>query len=157
MKLLVPVLSAIIVIGGGIVGMGYAGVIHIPGITPPKKVKPKPTEDTLVEQRESNDSNLQAVTPEEPAPQPEPSRQVEPPPPPVITQRSDGTVRLAALWSSMETEALVKLLEQWNDGDALQVLAKMDNKKLAEVLGALPPDKAARISMGIKSLEKGGK
>lgn len=156
MKLLVPVLSAIIVIGGGIVGLGYAGVIHIPGITPTKQAKPKPNEDTPLEQQASNDTNLQAVAPEESAPRQEPAPQVEPPPA-VVTQRADGTVRLAALWSSMETEALVKLLEQWNDGDALQVLAKMDNKKLADVLGALPPDKAARISMGIKSLEKGGK
>lgn len=60
----------------------------------------------------------------------------------------------------MDTAAVKKILLKWEDGDALPVLAKMEDVKLAELLAAIAaddPEKAARISKGIKALEKGGK
>ncbi len=156
MKLLVPILSAIVVLGGTVIGLGYARVINIPGITPSKKEQPK--EPTSTEKPEQSNEGL-GSPPTSPPPSTEvsqpPSAQAQPEA--VITERVDGTERLAKLWSSMDTEALVKVLDQWSDGDVLRVLARMDDKKLAELLSELEPDKAARISMGIKSLEKGGK
>jgi hypothetical protein len=155
-KLLVPILLAMVVLGGTVIGLGYARVINIPGITPPKKQQPE--EVTGAEKPEQTNEGLGS----HPTPQPPPSEVAQSTPPPaqpqaVITERVDGTERLAKLWSSMDTDALVKVLDQWNDGDVLRVLARMDDKKLAELLSELAPDKAARISMGIKSLEKGGK
>lgn len=157
MKLLVPILLVIIVVGGTIIGLGFASVINIPGITPAKKKADEATSEPVAASNEEigqkEATATQPVT-QEAAPAPPPQN---PAPAPQVTQRVDGTDRLAKLWSAMDTDALAKVLEQWNDGEALRVLAKMDDKKLAELLSVLPPDRAARISMGIKSMEKGGK
>lgn len=77
--------------------------------------------------------------------------------PPITTPpvRKDGSERLAKIWSAMDVEALVKILERWEDTDALPVLAKLEDKKLAELLSELPPERAATLSKGIKSMSKG--
>lgn len=153
MKLLTIALSAIIVIGGLFIGLGYAGIVNIPGITPPK---PKKVEDLSPIAEDGNggvERSVRLIASALPPPEPEEKS-------PAATQPTeDGTDRLAKLWSSMDTESVLRIVEKWDAGDALAVLVKMDDKKLAELLQAMSeknPDQAARISQGIKSLEQGG-
>lgn len=161
MKLLVPILAAIIVIGGTTIGLGYAGVINIPGITPSKRTQtaaqPKESEQSAKEAPSETPSGGQAATegakPEEPPqqespPAPQPAKEAPP---------KDGTERLAKLWATMDAQKVAALVEKWKDGDVLLVLAKMDDEKLAEVLAALPPERALELSRGIKALEGGGR
>jgi len=162
MKLLVPVLAGIIVLGGTTIGLGYAGVINIPGITPSKKATPaaeqaeaEPSADAESSPSASaaashdGDATSDAAPPEQEA--------SLPPPPAEEAPRKDGTERLAKLWATMDAQKVAALVQQWNDGDVLLVLAKMEDEKLAEVLSALPPDRALELSRGIKALDRGGK
>lgn len=164
MKLLVPILAGIIVLGGTTIGLGYAGVINIPGITPTKKAPPA-TEQAEGEADASADAEssptASAAAPAEGSPSPNTPPPEEkpplPPPPADEAPRKDGTERLAKLWATMDAQKVAALVQQWKDGDVLLVLAKMDDEKLAEVLSALPPDRALELSRGIKALDRGGK
>jgi hypothetical protein len=150
-KLLIPILIGIIVLGGTAVGLGYAGVLNIPGLTPKKRTTPQADPQSAKPANETQ-AETPTVTPE-----PAPAAGTPPAATTELTRREDGTERLAKVWAEMEIDVLVKVLSEWNDGDALAVIARMDDKKIAEILNALPADRAARISIGIKALEKGGK
>lgn len=141
MKTTVVASLAIVAFGGTLIGLTYGGMIDIPGVTP-RPVK----RDASDARRSLGDA---AESPARPAPGLKPTGDAR--------IRRDGTERLAKIWSSMDTESLVSILSQWDDGDALTVLALMEDKKLGELLSLLPADRAARISIGIKSLENGGK
>jgi hypothetical protein len=161
MKFLVPILAAIIVIGGTTIGLGYAGVINIPGITPSKRtqVAVKPEEGKEAAKDTSGSAaGVQEPTQEGSAPESAPQEEPPPPSPPVEEPPpKDGTERLAKLWATMDAQKVAALVEKWKDGDVLLVLAKMDDEKLAEVLAALPPERALELSRGIKALEGGGR
>ncbi|KAA0228649.1 MAG: hypothetical protein AKCLJLPJ_00495 [Fimbriimonadales bacterium] len=153
MKLLTIALSAVIVIGALFIGLGYIGIVNIPGITPPK---PKKVEDLspIAEDGDGGvERSIRLIASALPPPPPEEES------PTAAQPAEDGTDRLAKLWSSMDAESVLRIVEKWDAGDALAVLVKMDDKKLAELLQAMSeknPDQAARISQGIKSLEQGG-
>lgn len=156
-------LVALIAIGGTVIGLGYAGVMKIPGITPDKKKTTAATQGTATKSKAEETTGNNKSTEQPPAAEP-PAKPVEPPvsepPPTTSAPKKDGTERVAGLWSNMDTAAVKKILLKWEDGDALPVLAKMEDVKLAELLAAIAtddPEKAARISKGIKALEKGGK
>lgn len=164
MKLLVPILAGIIVLGGATIGLGYAGIINIPGITPSKKATPAVEKaEAGVEASADADSSPTASAAESPEEGPSsnaapPEEEASLPPPPAEeAPRKDGTERLAKLWATMDAQKVAALVQQWNDGDVLLVLAKMDDEKLAEVLSALPPERALELSRGIKALDRGGK
>lgn len=149
MKFLIIICVAVVVIGGLFLGLAYSGTITVPGITPKKQAKSNRAE----EQPSGNVTEIkqpEAVI-EPPAPLVPQPKAEEPP-----NIQKDGTERVAKIWSSMDTDALVKLLETWEDGDALLVIAKMEDKKLAELLSALPAERAARLSKGLRMLNKGG-
>ncbi len=154
MKFLIIICVAVIVIGGLFIGLAYSGTITVPGITPKKQAKTDQIELQIAEEEPSG--NVTEVK--------QPKEVIESTPPPVSQPKAeeppsiqkDGTERVAKIWSSMDTDALVKLLETWEDGDALLVIAKMEDKKLAELLSALPAERAARLSKGLRMLNKGG-
>lgn len=154
MKFLVILLVALIIIGGAVIGMGFAGVVNIPGITPPKKktetidqpVDGSSTVNDLKSPEQSDDKTTEPIV-----------QNREATPPPIVRPAKDGTERLAKLWSDIDPTSLIKIIEKYGDSDLLPVLAKMDDEKLAKVLAALPPERAAVVSRGIKTLEKGGK
>lgn len=154
MKMLTIGLIAVIAVGGVVIGLGYSGVLKIRGITPDK---PKQSASTPNQQPQTNiAAQPSAVT----AVQQQPSPQANVEKPAEVTPRKDGTERLSKLWSSMDADVLKKILMKWDEADTLPVLAKMDDDKLAALLAAIAvddPDKAARISKGIRAMEKGGK
>ncbi len=154
MKFLIIICVVVVVIGGLFLGLAYSGKITVPGITPKKQAKTDPIKGQPAEEKP-----LGSVTEVK-----QPEEAIKNTPPPVSQPKSeeppsiqkDGTERVAKIWSSMDTDALVKLLETWEDGDALLVIAKMEDKKLAELLSALPAERAARLSKGLRMLNKGG-
>lgn len=154
MKFLIIICVVVVVVGGLLIGLAYSGTITIPGITPKKQAKSGSTEEQVAEEKPSGNVT-EVKQPEEVIENtPPPASQPKAEEPPSI--QKDGTERVAKIWSSMDTDALVKLLETWEDGDALLVIAKMEDKKLAELLSALPSERAARLSKGLRTLNKGG-
>jgi len=131
--------------GGIYLALGFIGVIEFPLV--PKTESPEPSdrekEEVVRPEKISMNRNSTLEDPFSPP-------NIDPPP------RKDGSERLAKIWSAMDVYALVKILEKWEDSDALPVLAKMEDKKLAELLSQLPPERAAILSKGIKSMTKGG-
>src|SRR6185503_1849585 len=102
----VALLLLIIAGGGVVIGLGYFGILIMPGITPAKKHAPQPPAST---------------TAEPPAPSvPAPASKPEPEPVPrVEVPVKDGTDRLAKLWATLDADALSKILAKWPDGEAI--------------------------------------
>lgn len=140
---LVVLLLAVIALGGTLIGLGYAGIVNIPGITPKKAAKKPQAAQETPEQPAAQEIQQPAL--------PEPIKEPE------IVPQKDGTERLAKLWATLDAETLRDIYLKYPDGDALAVLAKMDDAKVSALLAVLPPDKAAQVSKAIKSLPKGGK
>lgn len=139
---LVPVLVI-----GGILGAGMAGVVDIPGVTP-KKSKPKaagtepaPDEATSVEET--------GQTPQEPEPEPEPAapEQVATAP---ATDPVLGEKKIAALWTEIETAQLIKIIADWKDPELATILRRMDPSKTAELLSAIDQKRASALSREIQ-------
>lgn len=150
---LVIILLAVIALGGTAIGLGYAGILRIPGITPAKKktLESKQEKQTAASAATANATPPIKIVPT-PAPAAIPQKKIEP--------VEDGSDRLAKLWSSLDAESLQKILDKWPSGDTIPILAKMEDDKLAELLAQIvskSPAKAAQLSKAIKALPKGGK
>jgi flagellar motility protein MotE (MotC chaperone) len=141
---LVVALVAVIVMGGAVLGLGYAGILVIPGITPSKKSQAPKVEAGVVA---APTQRPVAAPTQEPIPEEKPE----------VVPVKDGSARLAKLWSSLDAASLTKIIEKWPEGEAVPIIAKMDDEKLGQLLAALPPDRAAQISRAIKAMPKGGK
>ncbi|MCL6623392.1 MAG: hypothetical protein K6T17_02090 [Fimbriimonadales bacterium] len=142
------IIAAIVVTLGLVFGLGFTGIIKIPGITPKKQAQNATKEETPEEKvaqtpkeataKPSNAKNPKQTNPSAPSP-----------------NSKDGSERLAKIWSLLDAETVAEILKGWNDQDAIPVLTKMEDKKLAEILSALPPERAAKLSQKIKNLPQG--
>lgn len=65
----------------------------------------------------------------------------EAPPDPLSGQKA-----LAKLWNTMEASALVAIVADWSDDDLALQLSVMKADKVAELLAALKPERASKIS-----------
>jgi hypothetical protein len=65
-------------------------------------------------------------------------------PAPVTT--ADDAKRLAATWAAMEPEKAAAMIQRLPDDEVTRVLAQMDTDSAGEIMSALPPAVAARIS-----------
>lgn len=57
-----------------------------------------------------------------------------------------GQKALAKLWNTMEASALVAIVADWSDDDLALQLSVMKADKVAELLAALKPERASKIS-----------
>lgn len=141
---LVPVLVI-----GGILGAGMAGVVDIPGVTP-KKSKPKAA-DTEPAPDEATPADETAQAPQEPEPEPEPEtaapEQVATAP---TTDPVLGEKKIAALWTEIDTAQLVKIIADWKDPELATILRRMDPSKTAELLSAIDQKRASALSREIQ-------
>lgn len=147
MKKILFIVLPILLVGGGVVGAAFMGVINIPGLTPKKKMGAmaygeKKDEKPAVE---AADETKPTAKKEKPKPKPE---QVSTNP----TDPDAGVKKIAKLWNAMETENLAKLVKDWTDDDLAKVMLFMPNEKVAELLGTLEPARASKISRALKSL-----
>ncbi|HWP30805.1 MAG TPA: hypothetical protein VNK96_03630 [Fimbriimonadales bacterium] len=139
-------ITLLFLLGGLFLALGFTGIIELPLFS-----KPEPPASSEAEKQEVLSPPLEISMNRK-------SSLGDPFSPPDMSPpvRKDGTERLAKIWSAMDVEALVKILEKWDDADALPVLARLEDKKLAELLAELPPERAATLSKGIKTMPKGG-
>ena len=136
---LIAMIVAPLVLGGGVVGAALTGAVNIPGLTP-KKAKP-PTG-----YGEKKDEKPVAKKPTAPP--------VEDPPPTAKAPTTDpelGAKKLAQLWNNVETAKLVAIAKGYRDDDLAPILVKMDPEKVAEVLAAIEPARATKLSQQIQS------
>ena len=139
MKALIFILPAIAI---GIGGAAMTGMINVPGLSP-QKAKPKV-----------------AAKIEPPAAKPEPAPPLEKsePPPKVVAKEEIaidpdlGQRQLAKLWREIETPKLLVITAKWKDAELAGVMTKMPAAKNAEILSAMPPARASRLSREIQSL-----
>lgn len=129
-----------IVLIGGVFGAGKAGLVQIPGISPPKKKAPAKTEDTPEE----------APAPTEPTPEPTPPPKPVAEAPKQTTDPEIGQKKLAALWAEINTPKLTEMTKDWKDPELAAILRKMDPTKVAEFLAALDAKKASALSREIQ-------
>ena len=132
MLFLIPVLIA-----GAVVGLGLAGVVNIPGLTPKKKpvakvaakvVKPKPK--AKVEEKDDK--------------------------PKISGDPGKGFETVAGLWNEMPTPKLLEITAKWRDEDLSPILLRMEPEKVVEYLGLLKAERAASLTKAIQKLAETG-
>lgn len=133
MKKVILIVLPLLIIGGSVVGLGMAGVINIPGMTPKKKVAP------VVE-----------------AKKPEPKKEVAKKPKEAPKTKSGdpakGQEAVAKLWNEMEMKSLLPITEKWKDAELAPILAKMDNEKVVELLSGMKPERAVALTRAIQKI-----
>lgn len=152
-KAILLAIVALLVVAGGVVGLGLAGIVPIPGLTPAKARKapdlyavdaeekpPAPPPPAPTEPKEK--ASPRRSTPSEPAPsESAPETKVDP---------RKGARRVAQLWNRMETSALLPLVADWPDEELARVVAQMEGEQAAALLSALPPERASKLSRLIR-------
>ena len=149
MKILLIVLVPFVILGG-LVG---AGIVHIPGINdPPKKSskkqpkalgdEPKVETKVLAKKAEPTQEGVSTVQ----AKAAKPKATIDP---------NKGAERLAKLWNEMDVATLSKIAGEWKDEDLVNVLAVMDNAKVAELITSITvtdPKRASALSKQLQTL-----
>jgi flagellar motility protein MotE (MotC chaperone) len=79
-----------------------------------------------------------------------------------LLQRKKSTeegniVQMAKLYEGMATEELVPILANLSDAQVSVMISKMKKQKASEVLGKLPPERAAKVTQYIISMNGDGK
>jgi hypothetical protein len=135
----VPVLLIV-----GVVGLGLAGVVQIPGLTPAKKSLKKAS--AVYEDKDDKKlaANLGSKKPI--------ARNSEPPKakPKLVAKTTDpeqGAEALAAVWNEMKVPELASITKTWSEADLAKVLMHMDTDKVAKFLaGLVKGDPTAKIT-----------
>jgi len=126
-----------VIIAGAIAGLGLAGIINIPGLTPKKKVTANL--DTKVDK-----------------PKVKAKPRVEPEKAKIAGDPVKGYKTVAGLWNEMPTPKLVDITAKWREEDLSPILLRMEPEKVVEYLGLLKPEKAASLTKKIQQLAESG-
>jgi hypothetical protein len=127
-----------------IAGLGFSGVINIPGLTPAKKAK---NAQAGYADKDDKLAQNKAATPTAPpkkqeAPKKEPPKVAELP----KKNPDQGADALAAVWNEIKIPELAKITANWKDEDLVKVLMHMDTDKVAKLLTQIATgDSAAKI------------
>jgi flagellar motility protein MotE (MotC chaperone) len=167
MKKVLFILGALILLGGTFVALALFGVIKIKGLPQLKHGK-------LVAAKATNKPQLDRSSPapanltKAPAPVTKPSPAPAPPALPPqngvtddkkqkdvkkaapTTDPAKGLQAVATLWNTLEPEKLSLVIQDWKDADVAKVFRKMDPDAVSDVLAALPPKRASKISAMIE-------
>ena len=65
--------------------------------------------------------------------------------------------RLSKIFTSMPSKQAARILQQMGDGDVVVVLSGINDRKAAEILSFLPPERVAVISRSVLALKPAGK
>lgn len=134
MKKVILIVLPLLVIGGAVVGLGMAGVVQIPGLSPKKTAKKK-------------------VEPVVEAPKPKPVvKKPKPESKPKSGDPTKGYDAVATLWNEMDIKNLVPLAEKWKDAELAPILARMENDKVVELLTQLAPERAVALTRALQKL-----
>jgi hypothetical protein len=132
----IMIVVLLLVLGGAVVGLGMAGVVQIPGLTPKKKA-PAPVVEAIVEKK--------PVVKKEPKPQPTPK----------TDDPEKGHIAVAELWNEMDLKALLPLTDKWREAELAPILAKMDTEKVVELLSQMKPERAVVLTRALQRIAEG--
>lgn len=155
-KGLIIVLAVVLplLIGGGVIGAAFAGMIKIPGLKlPGMKTKTAATNYTDKDDKPSEIGKTEPEATIEPdAQEPEKEKLITKEPEPE-TNPELGAKKLAGIWNNLEPADIVRISATYKDPDLALVLSKMDAEKVAAVLSEIKDNKrAAKISQEIQNL-----
>lgn len=131
---------------GIVAGLGFAGVINIPGLTPANK--PGKSAEGMYAADKDDKAKLAAKkkTPPVVDATAKKTDTTKPVAKPVIKDPEQGADALAAVWNEIKTPELLKIVAKWKDQDLVVVLMHMDNDKVATILSAMTVgDKEAKL------------
>jgi len=126
---LVPVIIA------AVFGLAMTGTIDIPGLSPKKKPPAAKKE-----------APKEAPKPKPIAKAPEVEAEATP------TNPDKGYEAVAKLWNEMDGKRLVEQAALWKDEDLGPILRKMEPDRVVEFLGALEPERAAKLTKLLQKL-----
>lgn len=148
MKKLIFIIIPILLVGT-VVGLGYKGIINIPGLTPAKKAIPKAKaasgKQKVNNPNTTNQSPPVALSPASSAPTP-----VAPKPIQSTVDQNAGAKKIAAIWGEMDPADIVKLIKNYKPKQVGLIFAKMDESQVAQVLELMPAKEAASLSQIIQ-------
>jgi hypothetical protein len=129
-----------------VLGLAFAGIINVPGVTPEKK---KAVAAKVYSSDKDQKPPKKASTPPKLTP---PNKKLPPPKVTVTTKDIDkGAEQLAAVWDEMPVDKIVPIAETWKDPDLVRVFSHMDTGKVAKILAAVKDvDRASRLSRQIQ-------
>ncbi|MCC7433749.1 MAG: hypothetical protein IT363_03630 [Methanoregulaceae archaeon] len=130
------IVVSLLVMGGAVVGLGMAGVVQIPGLSPKKKA-PAPVVEAVAEKK--------PVAKKEPKSEPAPK----------TGDPEKGHVAVAELWNEMDLKALLPLTEKWREAELAPILAKMDTEKVVELLSQMKPERAVVLTRALQRIAEG--
>jgi len=130
------IVVSVLVLGGAVVGLGMAGVVQIPGLSPKKKA-PAPV--------------VEAVAEKKPVADKKPKRE----PTPKTGDPEKGHIAVAELWNEMELKSLLPLTEKWREAELAPILAKMETEKVVELLSQMKPERAVVLTRALQRIAEG--
>jgi Mg/Co/Ni transporter MgtE len=155
---MIILIVAMLAIAGSVVGLAFAGIIQIPGITPQTPVKvvdasknqtggllwtlTKPWND-LAKRAADADKAAKALAAKNAPPPETDAPKVDP---------DLGDEKLAALWNDLDVNQLISITKKWQPAPLAKVLAKMDSDAVTKYLNSLDAARADVLSRAIQTL-----
>ena len=120
-----------VVLVAAVAGLGFTGVINIPGLTPKKVIKNANLAYAQADEKSvSKPTKALAQIPAKKE-DPKPEKAV----PKVAKKDPDqGADTLATVWNEIKTPELIKISANWKDDELAKVLGHMDNSLVAKFL-----------------------
>lgn len=143
MKKVLLIVLPILLIVGVVLGLGFAGIINIPGITKKKKAKAPLVAAKTAPKVAKAEARKAAETPKATKPV---SFKVVTPPPDLV----QGDRKLAEVWAEMDPTQLAKIIDDWKDQDLARVLVLMDADKVTALLAVMDSKRASLLSREIQ-------
>ncbi|MBV6459861.1 MAG: hypothetical protein HONBIEJF_03015 [Fimbriimonadaceae bacterium] len=140
----------LVVIGGSVVGLGIAGVLNIPGLTPMKKAGKNlygAGADVLYGEKKDAPPPLALKKPPAKKPEPEAPKPIPPKP-----DKIKGAKKIARVWNSLEALKVVEISRAWKDTELALVLSNMESEKAAQVLASMDAGRAGKLSQEIQKI-----
>ncbi|MHB8635269.1 MAG: MotE family protein [Fimbriimonadaceae bacterium] len=144
---LIFIIVGIVLLVGAVIGLGVAGIVPIPGLSPANKTQAKKDDPKAADPKADAAKTLGPATPTAPVA----TKPIKPPDPapaaaPPKLDLDKGYTKLAAVWGEIDPKKLADiLLTQYRPEAAAPILKRMDEDKVAAVISSMqkPKDAAA--------------
>lgn len=140
MKKILMIVVPLLLVGGVVVGAAMMGMIEIPGLSPAKKKKAAVavyTEAPETKPLAKKDPPKPETPPAEPAPE---------------LDMDKGRKKLAKLWNELDAATILAIAADWKEDELAQQIRYLDPAKASELLGAMKPVQASKISKLLQKL-----
>jgi hypothetical protein len=117
-----------------VVVLGLAGIVRIPGLTPPKKSQKNAA--ALYGENDDKKVPAKSATQKPVAKKTEPAV-TQPKAPPKTTDPELGAEALAGVWNEIKPPELARITKSWTEVELARVLTHMETGKVAKFLALL--------------------